>query len=290
MTDTSTKLVKLIDSHDELSGASVARSIGLSTGTVSLVRTGKTEQVSDENLKKIEDFIKNYALKNESGIATGTTHTTRDLTMAHFLVDEVIVAECMGCILGKAGSGKTTAMKAYVESHPEAIFIEITPCITVKELLGEILAGLGLRDITGSNNQLMKIIITHFKRSERVLIIDEAENLTTKSLETIRRIYDFSAVPTVLVGTFALLNNLKGRGGDLLQLYSRINEKYEMNGFGDEDRNALFGEMGQYIRKFTYDIRRSCAIYRKALRLSRLSNQELSPKHIQMASNSVILD
>ncbi len=289
MNDISKQLNEFIE-QTGMKGASIARSIGLSTGTVSLVRTGKADQVSEENIKKFEHFIKNYSLKSESGAATGTTHTTRDLTMAHFLVDEVIVAECMGCILGKAGSGKTTAMKAYVESHPEAIFIETTPSITVKELLGEILAELGLRDVTGSNNELMKTIITHFKRSERVLIIDEAENLTTKSLETIRRIHDFSEVPTVLVGTFALLNNLKGRGGDLLQLYSRINEKYEMNGFCDDDRNALFGEMGQHIKKFTYDIRRSCAIYRKALRLSRLSNQTLSPMHIKMATQSVILD
>ncbi len=289
MNDISTQLNDFIEANG-LTGASVARSIGLSTGTVSLVRTGKINQVSDENIKKFEHFIKNYSLKTGSGVTTGTTHTTRDLTLAHFSVDEVIIAECMGCILGKAGTGKTTAMKAYVESHPEAIFIETTPCITQKDLLCEILAGLGIQDTAGNNKKLMKTIVAHFKKSERVLIIDEAENLTTQGLEVIRRIHDFSRVPTVLVGTYALLNNLKGRGGDLLQLYSRINEKYEMNGFGDDDREALFGEMGQHIKKFTSDIRRSCAIYRKAVRLSQLSNQVLSSMHIKMATQSVILD
>ncbi|WP_201341746.1 ATP-binding protein [Abyssogena phaseoliformis symbiont] len=47
--------------------------------------------------------------------------------------------------------------------------------------------------------------VANFKRSEHVLIIDEAENLTTKSLELIRRLFDFSQVPVVLIGTYTLL-------------------------------------------------------------------------------------
>lgn len=270
-----------------LTGASIARSIGVSTGTVSLVRTGKADQVSSDNLKKFADYIANYGQKRDT---TVTTVATQDLKLAHFTIDEVVISGGMGTILGKAGTGKTEAVKAYADNHPEAVLIETIPSISLKSLLTKILEAQGDKSPVGNAEQLLMAVVENFRRSERVLLIDEAENLTTTNLEAIRRIHDFAGVPVVLVGTYSLLSNLRGRGGDLLQLYSRISEKYKMQGLNDADRDLLFGDMGQHIKKFTQDIRRSCHIYRKAKRISGMTNESLSPMHIKMASNSVILD
>ena len=163
------------------------------------------------------------------------------------------------------------------------MYSDDTFCIYIKR-------GLGDKSPVGNSEQLLMAVVENFKRSERVLLIDEAENLTTTNLEAVRRIHDFSNVPVVLIGTYSLLSNLRGRGGDLLQLYSRISEKYKMQGLNDTDRDLLFGDMGQHIKKFTQDIRRSCHIFRKAKRMSGMTNEALSPMHIKMASNSVILD
>ncbi len=286
MNDVSKQLNEFIE-QTGLTGASIARSIGVSTGTVSLVKTGKTAQVSEENLKKFSDYIANYGQKTET---TATTIATQDLKLAHFTIDEVVISGGMGTILGKAGTGKTEAVKAYAEKHPEAVLIETIPSISLKSLLTKILEAQGDKSPVGNSEQLLLAVVENFKRSERVLLIDEAENLTTTNLEAVRRIHDFSNVPVVLIGTYSLLSNLRGRGGDLLQLYSRISEKYKMQGLNDNDRNMLFGDMGQHIKKFTQDIRRSCHIFRKAKRMCSINNEALSPMHIQMASNSVILD
>ncbi len=270
-----------------LTGSSIARSIGVSTAMVSMVKTGKIAQVSEENLKKFTDYMANYGQKEE---ATAATVATQDLKLAHFTIDEVVISGGMGTILGKAGTGKTQAVKAYTEKHPEAVLIETIPSISLKSLLTKILEAQGDKSPVGNTEQLLMTIVENFKRSERVLLIDEAENLTTTNLEALRRIHDFSHVPVVLIGTYSLLSNLRGRGGDLLQLYSRISEKYKMQGLNDSDRDLLFGDMGQHIKKFTQDIRRSCHIFRKAKRMCQMTNEALSPMHIHMASNSVILD
>lgn len=286
MNDISKQLNEFLEQNG-LTGASIARSIGVSTGTVSLVKTGKIEQVSDDNLKKFADYMANYGQKADT---TATTVATQDLKLAHFTIDEVMISRGMGTILGKAGTGKTEAVKAYTASHPEAILIETIPSISLKSLLIKILEAQGDKSPVGNTEQLLMSVVANFKKSERVLLIDEAENLTTKNLEAVRRIHDFSRVPTVLIGTYALLSNLRGRGGDLLQLYSRIGEKYKMQGLNDNDRAELFGDMGQQIKKFTQDIRRSCLIFNKAKRMSDMNNEKLSPMHIQMATQSVILD
>lgn len=286
MNDISKQLNQFIE-QTGLTGASIARSIGVSAGTVSLVKTGKTQQVSEDNLKKFSDYIANYGQKPDT---TTATIATQDLKLAHFTIDEVMISSGMGTILGKAGTGKTEAVKVYAQNHPEAILIETIPSISLKSLLIKILEAQGDKSPVGNTEQLLMSVVENFKKSERVLLIDEAENLTTKNLEAVRRIHDFSKVPTVLIGTYALLSNLRGRGGDLLQLYSRIGEKYKMQGLNDEDRALLFGDMGQHIKKFTQDIRRSCHIFRKAKRMCSMNNEVLSPIHIQMATQSVILD
>jgi len=271
-----------------LSGASIARSLGVSTGLVSLVKNGKLDKISAEVLQKFDDFIANYHVrglgKKQEIVATS------DFNMVQFIVEETIVNSEMGVVFGKAGTGKTVAIKAYCEKHPEAVLVETTPMMSVKELLIDILEGQGIKNAAGSQKQLFNMIVAKFKTSERVLIIDEAENITTKSLEAIRRIHDFSGVPTVLAGTYALISNLKGRQGELLMLYSRISNKWEMKGLNEADRTTLFGDLGKVIARFTADIRRSMSIYRKATRYSQMANEPLNVNHIQMATQSVILD
>jgi len=271
-----------------LSGASIARSLGVSTGLVSLVKNGKLDKISAEVLQKFDDFMANYRIKSLGD--KQAIVPTSDFNMVQFIVEETIVNSEMGAVFGKAGTGKTVAIKAYCEKHPEAVLVETIPMMSVKELLIDILEGQGTKNAVGSQKELFNMIVANFKTSERVLLIDEAENLTTKSLEAIRRIHDFSHVPTVLVGTYALMSNLKGRQGELLQLYSRISNKWEMKGLNEADRVTLFGDLGKVIARFTADIRRSMSIYRKATRYSQMANEPLNVNHIQMATQSVILD
>jgi len=288
MNELTRKLQEFINTTG-LSGASIARTVAISAATFSLIKNNKTESVSDENIKKVTDYIDNYQLPTEQNNQL-TIVKTADLTMVQFICDETIIAREMGVIYGKAGMGKTYAIKHFVTTHPEAILIEVKPMMSIKSLLTKILDQQGHKNTLGNVEELFDLVIDNFQRSERVLIVDEAESLTTRSLETIRRINDFSKTPVVLVGTYALLMNLKGRQGELLQLYSRISNKWEMQGLNTADRKTLFGDMGEQIKRFTSDIRRSCSIYKKATRFSELANEVLALKHIKMATQSVILD
>ena len=272
-----------------LSQASIARSIGISASALSQymrgIYTGDVEALE----KKINIYIENYHEQSGDDNKMAITQTA-DLTMVDCTCSEIVINQEMGVIYGKAGTGKTVAIKDWASKHPEAVLVETLPMMSAKELLLTILEALGQRNAQGSTVKLIKDIAKLFKKSERVLLIDEAENLTTKSLEAIRRIHDFSQVPVVLIGTYALIQNLKGRNGELLQLYSRINNKWEMRGLSDDDRQTLFGDLGNHIKRYTDDIRRSVSIFKKAQRLGQLANETLNAQHILMATQTVILD
>jgi len=282
------KLKKFLESQD-LSQASVARSIGASSSAISQYMRGKHTGDVYALEKKINTYIENYHEQVDSKANLEIIQTV-DLEMISSTLSEIVINQEMGVIYGKAGTGKTAATKKWVQKHPESVLIETDPSLSTKELLLEILKGLGQKNMQGSNRTLLLEAVKLFKKSERVLLIDEAENLTTKSLEAIRRIHDFSGVPVALIGTYALIQNLKGRNGELLQLYSRINNKWEMRGLNDDDRKNLFGDLGSHIKRYANDARRSFNIYKKAQRLSQLANEELNPQHISMAAQTVILD
>lgn len=283
-----TDLKKFIAQYD-LSQASIARSIGVSGSAISQYMRGKYTGDVEALEKKINTYIENYH-EQAGSHENFEVMPTVDLAMIDSTCSEIVINQEMGVIFGKAGTGKTVAIKEWVSKHPEAVLVETMPMMSVKELLLSILEGLGKRDAQGSIFTLIKEIVKIFKKSERVLLIDEAENLTTKSLEAIRRIHDFSGVPVALIGTYALIQNMKGRNGELLQLYSRVNNKWEMRGLGDDDRQNLFGEFGSHIKRYTDDIRRSFNIFKKAQRLSQLASEELNAQHISMAAQTVILD
>ena len=186
------------------------------------------------------------------------------------------------------GFGKTTAIKEYVKTHPEAILIEAIPGMQLGSVLKAICEKASITTLKNSE-EMIRAISKEFSRRETILIIDEAENLTTKTLEAIRRIWDFSEVPTVLVGTFALINNLKGRNGELLQLYSRVSSTWKFRGLSEDDLKALFGDVWEHIAKITTHLRRAMNIYKKATRFAKLKNEQLNASHIQQASSMMIL-
>lgn len=273
-----------------LTQAQIARSIGMSSGTISqyMKRIYKGDVGSLE--KKLSDFVKNYNFKDEKASKSVEVVETKDLKMTKHIIDDAVIGNELSVIYGSAGCGKTTAIKEYIKTHPEAILIEAIPGMQLNSVLKAICEKASVT-VAKSSEEMIKAISKEFGRSRRetILIIDEAENLTTKTLEAIRRIWDFSSVPTVLVGTPALINNLKGRNGELLQLYSRVSGKYEFKGLCEADWTALFGDFSESIKEITTHLRRAMNIYKKAQRFAKAEGVELNLGHIRKASSMVIL-
>lgn len=127
----------------------------------------------------------------------------------------------LNVIYGAAGLGKTIILREYAAQHRDALLIEADPGYTARVVLEELCGLLGISK-RGNMHELSEACIAALRDSGRLLMVDEAENLPYRALETLRRIHDKSGIGLVLAGMPRLIINLKGKRGEYQQLYSRV--------------------------------------------------------------------
>lgn len=148
----------------------------------------------------------------------------------------------IGVCVGKAGLGKTVAVKAYTKNFLDTILIESDSGYTSKSLLLEIHKRLGLTG-KGSVYKLMEDVINKLHNSGRLLIIDEAENLPYRALEITRRIHDKTGIGILLVGRNILFANLKGFNNEYEQLYSRVKYHKLLDNLSSKDVEKILEQV-----------------------------------------------
>lgn len=201
--------------------AALARAVGVSSAAISqYLKSEYAGDVAALEHKLQAWLIRQTDRQNEQKLTWGyvQTETARRignlLKMAHINGEAVV-------LYGQAGLGKTSALLSYHKRNPDAIFIETDPSFTAKVLLQNIAQTIG-SPASGSLHEVMQGIVDKLKNSSRLLMIDEAELLPLRALECLRRIHDKTGCGLVLAGMPRLLVNLKGKRGELVQLYSRI--------------------------------------------------------------------
>lgn len=217
----------------------VARAIGKSPAVINQYLQGKYTGDIPSIDELITGFISRENEKEKSRRITASyipTLTSRKgmevIRLAH-LDGEINV------IYGDAGLGKTMMLREYAATHREAILIEADPGYTARTVLEELCSRLGLNK-RGNMHELSETCIAALSDSGRLLMVDEAENLPYRALETLRRIHDKAGIGVILAGMPRLIINLKGKRGEYKQLYSRVGLALNLgDALPEEDINAI---------------------------------------------------
>lgn len=203
------------------SQAQAARGIGVSTAVINQFLQNKYNGDVNAVEEKVRQFILREQERDKSRrikpvyVDTLMARKGRDvIRMAHMDSD-------INVIYGDAGMGKTMIVRQYAKEHLDAVLIEADPGYTARVVLEELCNKLGLSK-RGNMHELSESIIQNLRDSGRIILVDEAENLPYRALETLRRIHDKSGVGIVLAGMPRLILNLKGKRGEYKQLYSRV--------------------------------------------------------------------
>ena len=208
-----------------LSQAAVAKQLVKSATTINQYLKGTYKGDVTAIDEAVAELVARYQIKDATSDFVPTASATRILEvcdMAHRL-------SCMNMIIGDAGLGKTTALKHYAATTKNVLLIETDSTYSVRMLLSEICRVSGIIAPRG-NPSMMSAIIDRLRDSKRLLIIDEAELLNYRALETVRRIHDKTNIGIVFAGMPRLRANFRGgAGGDYKQLYSRIHRPYSMD-------------------------------------------------------------
>lgn len=193
--------------------------MGISSGMLSAYKSGTYKGNTTELENKIQAWLereKNRKSKMQMPFCelSTTNKIFRVIQTAHEESDIAV-------IVGHAGVGKTTAIKAYCDKYDTAFLIEVDTTFTKTVLIRELARAINI-DVKGNVAELTQRIIRKLKSMDAVLIFDEADYLAENQLELIRRIcHDKSECGVVLAGLPRLEYKIKGNYKDHEQLASR---------------------------------------------------------------------
>jgi DNA transposition AAA+ family ATPase len=126
-------------------------------------------------------------------------------------------------ITGGAGVGKTTQAKHYKATHPNVWLLTAQPSISSPYAMLEYLRSvLGIAET--APHKVSHAITLKLSGTQGLIIVDEAQHLTSKSIDQLRVIYDIAEIGLVLMGNEETWSRIDGgtRKADLAQLHSRV--------------------------------------------------------------------
>lgn len=211
---------------------------GVSSATISLILSGKTEAIADDMFRNIEAQLR---LLN-SGDDWNVVETNDFKTLFQLFEDSKKYANVYG-IIGDPGTSKTTAVKTYTRDNDNVFRLSCSEFWNKKYFLQELLQSMG-RDSSGLtvSEMMNEAIYQILKRQEPIIILDEADKLTDQVLYFFITLYNKleDNCGIILIATDHLKKRIekgiKINKKGYKEIYSRMGRKFvELSGVSKDD-------------------------------------------------------
>ena len=231
-----------------MSQRAIAREIGVSGTALSQWLKGAYPGNADNLFTKLAAWLRNRraaAATPHAGpagiVATGTGRAIAAALL--FAQDKASIA----VVYGGAGLGKTTAAHVYAAANPNVWRVTATPSTAgLMATLEAVAAALGLRDIANRPAAYMREIVQRMTGTRGLLVIDEAQHVSTPALEELRSLHDAAGIGLALLGNEAVYTKLTGgsRQATFAQLFSRIGYRLRLTEPRRDDTDAILAAWG----------------------------------------------
>ena len=223
--------VKALMELESISGNALSKLCGISGASVSQWLSG----IYPANPEQLEKKIAAWLQRRREVEALPLQGVERFQTVVKTVVYNQVTGslrQChlygkIGVVTSPSGTGKTTAIRDYVEQNPGSIAIDCHPTFPMRSVLQEI-AKLGGIEARGNVHEVLMAICEKLKGSGKVIILDEAEHLKAPVLDVVRRIYDLSGVGIVYVGLPRFAATVRGLRGEYQYIWNRCRVKREV--------------------------------------------------------------
>ena len=203
----------------EKSRSWIAKKASIPSGTLSQILSAKYVSSPTRQLNQILSVleVETERLKDGTpGYIRGSVHKLMEV-----VCDRTRKHQNFGVVTGYVGVGKTRFAKEYRVTHPMTVLVEASPHMTPGVLLTELLEQLNNAVPPGLDRKFREVVRV-LRGTNYLLIVDEAEKLSSSALEYLRRIRDMAMVGVVLSGTEKLSSMIKPQHGQFDQVRSRV--------------------------------------------------------------------
>lgn len=193
-------------------------------------------------------------------------------------------------IYGEAGLGKTVALSEYANSHDNVLYIQLNSCEkSPKGVCERVLEAMG-RPVYGVDRKLVNEIVGRLTSHPRLLVLDEAQHLNQRALETLRGINDVTHTGLVLCGNPTVYDQMHGkRQAYFAQLYSRIGIRRRATAPTKQEISSIFtqsplnDECCELLHKLSIadgGLRNAVQVYNLAVVLAATTDEPLDLFHL----------
>lgn len=266
--------------HPDQTIASVAAAINVSRTALSSWKSGNYNGDVDRITDAVRGFLDTARGRADRPVI-GVEY--RDTSVGRNVLDVCRFAhqhQDIGVVYGAAGMGKTMALREYKRQHQgEVIYMRCDPSCTAPQTLVERVMMEVTKDVT--DNRLAVLLQRCYRElagTGRLLILDEAQYLSVRSLETVRSIHDMTDIGVVLCGNDQVYQRIRGEGRAVFaQLFSRVGIRRHINLTATrEDVASIAGDLPAESIRFLADRAKRNGGLRMAVKLLKMA-LELTP-------------
>jgi len=204
---------------NEKSRAWLSKKSSIPSGTLSQILGGKYVSSPTRQLNQVLSVLETEIDRMKDGTPGYVRGSVHKLMQVVF--ERTRKHQNFGVVTGYVGVGKTRFAKEYRTTHPMTLFVESSPSMTPGVLLTELLTQLNNAVPKGLDFKFRELVRV-LRGTNYVLIVDEAERMSSSALEYLRRIRDMATVGIVLIGTEKLTSLIKPQHGQFDQIRSRV--------------------------------------------------------------------
>ncbi|MBB5033137.1 AAA family ATPase [Prosthecobacter vanneervenii] len=218
-----------------LSDDKLGRKLGYQATYVSRYR-GYAEGKWQGNLQNFEDAIANFLLKEElmQGDDMQLAEEGFCVKSVFEYLDFIHQNRHIGVGYGPAGKGKTCAAKLYASKNPTCVYLHIWDWTTGRDkLISELCTIARVRCAKGESKA--EALVRTFRDSDRLIIIDNAQRLTSRSRKFIMDFFDATRTPIALFGNPEIVRLFEAND----QHASRLGRCIDVTDAGGEARSDV---------------------------------------------------
>ncbi|MEZ7891147.1 MAG: AAA family ATPase [Candidatus Wallbacteria bacterium] len=274
----------------------LGQALGISTSALSQWQKGDYKGDNEKINEVVRTFIKReYDKAAAPKIKIGFVETTVAKKILEALKICHLENEISVCY-GDAGIGKTTAVTEYVRHNTDVLYILANLSYTTKVLFAELHQKLGM-DGSGSINSMLNDCLNKLRGSNKMIIIDQAEYLPSRSLDLLRALNDEgNGAGIFLVGLPRLVSNVVGKRGELKQLFSRIGitVRLETISAADVEKILVSAKLKTDHSELFFDsskrnTRALTKLINRAHQIAQINEREIDERVIAKAASTLIV-